>query len=232
MRKNYEQADSIVRKISSLVEDIGNDHSTEIISAIRNIVTDIDKSTGILLPKDYNETRILINDGISTLTLQKRGIKYLEEHGLCMDDIRVRRSTISQAGRGAFAERSFIAGERIAPLPLIHLTDKHKMDMFHWFENDEGGIEVTDEKMQDQLYINYCFGDKRSSVLLCGTTTSIMVNHRSSTSSASSCDNLSMGNECLALDDGPNAALRWADWDESNSEWLNMSYNELLNVRS
>lgn len=229
--KNYEQANSIIHKVSSLLEIIGYDHSDDVISTIKNIVEDVDKSTGVLLPIDQNETQILLNEGIATLTLQPRGMEYLEKHGLCLDDIRLRRSTVAQAGRGVFAERSFHAEERIAPLPLLHIADKSKMNMFHWHENDEGIIEVTDEKMHDQLYLNYCFGDKRSSVLLCGTTTAIMVNHRSSSSLENVCNDGSFSEENRPSTlDGPNAYLRWADWDESNKEWLNLSYDELLNV--
>ena len=95
-----------------------------------------------------------------------RSLEWLETNGYCMDTLSVRKSTIPQAGRGAFAKRGFNAGEIILPMPLIQM--------------DRRSLHVIKRNTvhSHQLILNYCFGHKDSSLLLYPySSTSNFVNH-------------------------------------------------------
>jgi hypothetical protein len=89
-----------------------------------------------------------------------REIDWLNEHGLCLDGLRVAPSTIPQAGRGAFATRKFVKGEIISPVPVVHI-ERQALQMYQ--ENDDNFIENHGEQ---QLLLNYCYGHPQSSILL------------------------------------------------------------------
>jgi hypothetical protein len=63
------------------------------------------------------------NGGAGKQHLQRsiRDISWLEEHGQCMDNIKVGQSNIPDVGRGAFADRFIPKGDLVAPSPLIHV---------------------------------------------------------------------------------------------------------------
>jgi len=58
--------------------------------------------------------------------------EWLEKHGTCGDHIKSGPSTIPQAGRGAFATRFLPEGTAVSHLPLIHISDKSVLEMFHF----------------------------------------------------------------------------------------------------
>jgi len=109
----------------------------------------------------------------------KRSIEWLDANGACMDNIEGRTSTIKQAGRGAFARRFIPKGGIVAPAPSIHMP-RHILDMYP-IEYDEYGImyfDTSGEPIHYQLMLNYCFGHRNSSVLVCpyGAISSL-INH-------------------------------------------------------
>jgi hypothetical protein len=57
-------------------------------------------------------------------------ISWLEEHGQCMDNIKVGQSENPDAGRGAFANRFIPEGGLVAPAPLIHIASWDYLKMF------------------------------------------------------------------------------------------------------
>jgi hypothetical protein len=59
-----------------------------------------------------------------------RDIDWLEEHGQCMDNIKVGQSLNPDAGRGAFANRFIPEGGLVAPTPLIHVSTWDLLKMF------------------------------------------------------------------------------------------------------
>jgi hypothetical protein len=59
-----------------------------------------------------------------------RDISWLEEHGQCMDNIKVDQSENPDAGRGAFANRFIPEGGLVAPAPLIHIGSYDFLKMF------------------------------------------------------------------------------------------------------
>ena len=130
-----------------------------------------------------------------------RDLDWLEENGSCMDNIREGISTIDQAGRGAFAARPIKEGDLVAPVPLIHIANRTDMTMFKGFYNENGKfVRNSSAPSHYQLLLNYCFGHRYSSVLLCpyGIGTEL-INHSK---------------------DGANARIVWSYKSSRHLEWL------------
>lgn len=97
-----------------------------------------------------------------------RDVKYLKEHGKCVDNIVPKKSSIPHAGRGAFATRFIPNGGLVMPAPVVHITDKAAANMYNETIGEKGTI-VRDEKdgvVKQQIIINYMFGHPKSSVVL------------------------------------------------------------------
>jgi len=90
--------------------------------------------------------------------------------GKCLDNIKAGISTVNEsAGRGAFATRFIPKGSLIAPCPLVHIIDKESL--LSTTNSTHDGINKY------QLLLNYCFGHRESSLLLCPTTSVTLINH-------------------------------------------------------
>jgi hypothetical protein len=144
-----------------------------------------------------------------------RNVDWLEEHGQCMDHIKPgNHSTISQAGRGAFANRFIAAGTTVAPAPLIHVPDRSILTIYDSYRSedyDEVNNDYSLERnasapMHHQLMLNYCFGHRHSTLLLCpyGVVTSL-INHSR---------------------EKPNTRIVWSDKVTQHPEWLNMPIDD------
>lgn len=122
--------------------------------------------------------------------------EWLREHGTCADNIREGESTIRQAGRGAFATRKLVKDSVVAPMPLIHISDFHILEMLEF--QDIRNFETEGKRIGMQLSLNYCFGHEESTLLLCpyGPLTSL-INHNSTQA---------------------NVRLKWADPKKGNHD--------------
>jgi hypothetical protein len=126
-----------------------------------------------------------------------RSMEWLEENGICADNFRPGASEIPQAGGGAFATRPLAKGAIVAPLPLIHVPFRQKFQM--------------QNQHQFQLLLNYCFGHRQSTLLLCpyGSMTSY-INHNHQ---------------------HPNVKIQWpSELSRSRGhepDWLDISVNDL-----
>jgi SET domain len=154
------------------------------------------------LPKTWHDMKHVLRKGLMEFRREKatRSLKWLEHHGICADNFRAGLSDIPQAGRGAFATRSLGVNSIVAPLPMIHIPYRERLSMYLPGSKD-------DEKIGQQLILNYCFGHRESTMLLCpyGPFSSF-INH---------------GSE-------PNVKMRWSDPIRSSHspEWLNKSVDE------
>lgn len=97
--------------------------------------------------------------------------KWLQKHAVCVDNLESKTSTISNAGRGAFATRDIKTGGIIAPVPTLHIADDELLQMFDIIqvEDEEGkksDIYDKNKSRGQQLLLNYCFGHPESSLLL------------------------------------------------------------------
>lgn len=167
------------------------------------------------LPKNWEETEKVIEKKGPTSLFEhrveqsERSLKWLEKNGICMDNIREGPSTIPQAGRGAFATRDLAKDSAIAPLPLIHVTERKRLDMYELTPSQEEQFNKNNITSK-QLLLNYCFGHRQSTLLLCpyGMLTAL-VNH---------------GSKQRA-----NVKLQWSVPARSSHDptWLNMSVKDL-----
>lgn len=135
-------------------------------------------------------------------TQATRDLKWIQEHGVCCDNMEEGLSTQIQAGRGAFSTRFLAKGSVVAPLPMIHIPYDRRLNMYATTKDSDGrtALEKPKRLVGKQVLLNYCYGHKESTMLLCpyGMFVSL-VNH----------------NQTLA-----NVRLQWADPAKSS---LNIS---------
>ncbi|KAL7466642.1 hypothetical protein ACHAXS_006941 [Conticribra weissflogii] len=169
------------------------------------------------LPKTIETVDEALKIGIQETELKAsiRSVDWLRENGKCIDNLRPGISTVTQAGRGAFATRFIPKGKRIAPSPLIHIPSKDILLMYG-IANEQTYVDADYRNSSDiiglQLLLNYCFGHIESTLLLCpyGSGTSY-INHNKQS---------------------PNAKIVWPHEAHSlihKKEWLNESIDYLEN---
>ena len=194
--------------LKSRYQELHQKHSATLTSDLRSKLwgfvqdTRFDSAIRNLLPASW------VTKATATKTQEggKRTPEWLREHGLCMDNLIQDISNIDQAGRGAFATRTIKKGALVAPAPLVHIADKATLNMYRPQMDENFQYLVSNEVVGQQLLLNYCFGHKESTKLLCpiGSSTSF-INHSPA----------------------PNAALRWSTHHSHQKDWLNMTVDEL-----
>lgn len=141
-----------------------------------------------------------------------RDLDWLQKYGRCMDNMKDGISTIPSAGRGAFANRFIPKGSVVAPAPLIHIGDRNFLTMYEALpENEKGKIHRDPSRPYHyQLLLNYCFGHRESSLLLCpyGHQTAL-INHSK---------------------ERVNAKIVWSPF-QRHPEWLNASHHYWYETR-
>ena len=154
----------------SLREEIWNDAH----ALIKDISENIFNTSRILnaIPANISVIEDILEDGGTAYQDYNRSVKdlkWLEEHGQCMDNIIVGRSTIPDAGRGAFATRYIPSGGLVSPAPLVHIDDIDNMVMFmeHVYNEDDDLVPNRRGEYTWQLILNYCFAHHQSTLLLC-----------------------------------------------------------------
>jgi hypothetical protein len=142
---------------------------------IRNTTYTRSRVLGSFHHHDPDELKLLMkepNTDIKALRRKQaiRTREWLQQHGTCGDHLRADMSTLRQAGRGAFATRDLPRGTIVAHLPLIHIPERRRFDMYKLDdENDDGERHPKRElgKLPEQLLLNYCYGHRDSTLLLC-----------------------------------------------------------------
>jgi SET domain len=163
-------------------------------SVIVAIKARFDSRTLNALPNTWEEAVVAIEANDVATAWQPHhtvSLEYLQREGVCMDHVTVKRSRLWQAGQGAFAKRSFSAGTIITKSPLLHILSHDWANMYNFstssaklFEHHqrlrpheiqrrqqnqkpESWIRIMNEVYQKQLVLNYCYGSRDSSILLC-----------------------------------------------------------------
>jgi hypothetical protein len=103
-----------------------------------------------------------------------KSIEWLEKHGVCVDTMESKPSTIPDAGRGAFALRDFKEGDVISIVPMAMIFDDEMLKMYAINETivkrkgkSMSQIEYdTNAFRGHQLIANYAYGHAESTVLL------------------------------------------------------------------
>ena len=216
--EDYHVADNIMEDLAYLRDNSLKIPGMEshIFSDLYNVIHSFNDawSSPVLsaLPDDVSHVSEIVELGTDQVHYNRTiySLDYLQEHGTCMDNIQPGRSTIYQAGRGAFASRDISEGKTIAPVPLIHIPHRNMFDMYKttqgthrsfYLDERDGGS----DPYHRQLLLNYCFGHGDIDILLCpyGVGTSL-VNHSR---------------------EKANAKLIWSN-QMTNPDWLERHPNE------
>jgi len=179
---DLEKATNLFRKWQSLRDSLAYVSEEIMIDLWKQFVfeTEFDMSRVLgAFRKTQNEWEQLHqNMTLKEIRIQEglRTDEWLREHGTCGDNMQEGVSTLRQAGRGAFATRKLIKDSIVAPLPLIHVSDRSMLDMFE-FQNIRNKTTMQGI-LGEQLFVNYCMGHASSTLLLCpyGPLTSL-INH-------------------------------------------------------
>ena len=109
-----------------------------------------------LMPSSFQKAKA--SKGVSSAMFSTptavRSKDWLKQNGMCIDNMYAAQSTISQAGRGAFASRNLKQGQTISPMPTIAI---HKQ----FLRQFQGEREV----IKAQAF-NYVYGHEKSSIAL------------------------------------------------------------------
>lgn len=205
LSSDYVRADQLLRRFYYLQS--AATFSENIKRSLYDLVTSFpfQGRTVIALPKYHEIVQAIVN-GIGSLKQPDaiRSIRELESTGRCLDNIQPGSSSLPEAGRGAFATRPLTAGKVITGSPFFHIPYDSMLFLYknEWNEG-ENEFDVDMSVVRGyQLLLNYCWGHKASTVLLCPYSAGVnLINHNQSQA---------------------NVAVRWAPNGQlsHNSTWL------------
>ena len=130
--------------------------------------------TLLTIPNAYDDFQYMAQNGINDYYQQRsiRSVDDLERHGRCVDTIQPQRSTIRQAGRGAFATRSLARNTIVTGTPFFYYPsdDFFKLYAGNWMSQTFSEFH-PDQHVGYQLMYNYCWRHEHyqtvSSIVLC-----------------------------------------------------------------
>ena len=110
----------------------------------------------MVMPKTLEEAQSVRGTKAAMLSVPTaiKSQDWLENNGVCLDNIYPGQSKVPQAGRGAFASRKIKNGQLISPMPVMHMNK----NTFRLFNNEQ--------VIGTQLMLNYVFGHEKSSLAL------------------------------------------------------------------
>jgi hypothetical protein len=172
LMENYEEASDLMSKFANVAfaksHPSGKTFTPEIVEDIWSVIANkaAHKRTKTALWKDVQ--KVLDNHEEDYLPeITTRSNEWLQQNGVCIDNVKSGASSIHEAGRGAFARRPIAAGEIIAPNPVLQL-------------NRTKQIHEERTNPDERLLINYCFGHANSTMMLCPYVTGVaVINHNS-----------------------------------------------------
>lgn len=226
---DFETAASIVKQLREAWDASGGikDLEYDIFDMVKSISSLMSERVANLLPQTGIEleelTESMKNEDIemklALSTTVQRDVEWIEQYGICIDNIVNKESTIPTAGHGAFAARQIKAGSVIIPAPLLQVADRSSLNIYKTVTDEySGGLKHDgSEVVGHQLMMNYCFGDSSTSLLLCPSTNALLMNH---------CSHRKFGGGQCG-NKGPNAEIRWASWDPYIEQWLNSTVKEI-----
>jgi hypothetical protein len=167
-KDEYVRASSIVVALIGYLEkhgDLSEEQWIDILYRMRQEIMKHEPAVASLLPKTLKYLKKANQTTIFKMDVTERSLEWLEEHGKCLDNIREGESSIPGSGRGAFATRFLPKGSVVSPAPLMQIMSKGSLRS------------VSESNSSQQLLLNYCFGHRKSDMLLCPTTHVSLINH-------------------------------------------------------
>ncbi len=201
---DFDKADKITKKVNNIIGFKNDVLAQDVLSLMQELSNT--QHLRMAFPDTVEKARKAVDEGTARVSVPDviRSQEWLEQNGICLDNIRPDQSNIPQAGRGAFATRFISKGNIIAPMPLIHM-DKDRLKMY---KNINDGQSTIFDK--DQLILNYCYGHEKSSLLLFPySPITNYVNHNFDHSAI-------------------NAKLQWSTSKYQKSHWFNKTTDEIL----
>jgi len=201
-----DNAFSEIKESSRLINQRVDSILPKTIDEIQRIYNEINKSKS----DNFEES---VSFAIARNSLSKRDVSWLKKNGICLDNIKPGPSILPYAGQGAKARRFLPKGELIVPAPLLQIMNRDVLSTHKVLINNDGSFDHHyNEQVGSQILLNYCFGRKESSLLLCPTTNAILINHCS--------------DDCGISSQGPNARVQWSR-DKTTQKWLGMTLEEM-----
>ena len=209
---DYMTADSRLEKFWDIVDE---DPHSRLAHDLWDFMTDhpwkdseVEHRVQLALPKTLEEVSVFVKEGCARASLHSsaRSTEWLQEHGTCVDNIRPGMSSLSQAGRGAFATRRMLKDTTVALVPMVHL-DRRYTQVWTSEKNPETRT-IRPKYLGEQLIKNYVYGHPESSVFLFPTSPAVnYINHNSKNA---------------------NVELRWSNTSSHQSAWLDMLPVDLM----
>jgi SET domain len=184
-RWDYEKADKILDRMLNFMDT----HGTTISPQLQDDVVDFMLDT-ILEGADGKHAKIIrslipsnpkklqrVKDAGGTFAYRNKdmikSMDWLKVNGLCVDNLRAGKSTIPDAGRGAFARRAIPAGDVISPVPMLPILNEEVLEQFSVTKEEVTSSNKTkvvfDENAPStgwHLLLNYAYGHPESTLML------------------------------------------------------------------
>lgn len=198
-RGDYEKADKVIDEILKFMDIYGAQMSDKLKDDVLDFMleTVLEGADGknakvvrSLIPAHPGKLQRVKDAGGSFAYRNRDMIKsmdWLKKHGQCVDNLRVGRSTIPDAGRGAFAKRAIKLGFTISPVPMLPLQNEEVLELYNETKEEDGEMGKKEYVLDDskppsgyQLLLNYCFGHPESTLLLLPMAPMVnLINHAS-----------------------------------------------------
>ena len=206
---DFEEADSLLMNFWEIIGgDPTSDMARELWALMWNTSTPMeDNRVRMALPRDLDMVEHVLDIGTARFSVPDsiRSLKWLNEHGRCMDNLMPKLSTIQQAGKGAFATRRIRKGDVVSPAPLVHLR-REDMEVFNSRDIDDPQSKPWFDG--HQLILNYCYGHPSSSMLFFPyAPVTNYINHNR---------------------EEANVELRWSTLPNHHTDWFNRSVDDIL----
>eukprot|EP00985_Skeletonema_marinoi_P030455 scaffold32165_cov147-Skeletonema_marinoi.AAC.1 len=218
--KNYEEADRLIAELFS--EDDGG-HDVVDPQAYEVLLKDAaekDKRLRAAFPDNVEDVPVAKDIGTARFSARSsiQSVEWIEENGVCIDNLVSGASTIAQAGRGAFATRTINKGAVITTTPLITL-EREQLQLWEEVDGTDVGVQNKIKKedkvlemVGHQLLLNYCYGHVNSSLILFPYSPTVnFINHGSK--------------------EKANAEIVWSSYPYHKGEWLNLSLKEMKELQ-
>ena len=209
LSEDFDEADALLKKFEAFASapgwgDISQETKNDFLGLIRNF----NATPRVLnaLPSSTADLDLAISKGTRELKREIKSPEWLKENGKCMDNLRPLPSTISQAGRGAFATRFLAEGSLVVTAPLIQVPRARDVFRQYAYNLTASGEWIRDPERPAgyQLMMNYCFGHPDSTMMFSPYGPSVsFVNHDR---------------------ERANVRLEWSDPDH---EWLSRSVDQM-----
>ena len=185
-RWDYEKADKILDRILNYFDTYGDKMSDTLQDEVIDFMLDtvLEGADGkhakilrSLLPPHPKKLR-RVKDMGGTFAYRNKDIiksqEWLQTHGLCVDNLIVGKSTIPDAGRGAFARRAIKKDEIISPVPMLPILNEEVFEQYTITKEEiDPKTNKTKVVFDDSvlstgyhLMLNYAYGHPESTLML------------------------------------------------------------------